>query len=275
MSPIATAKKTAWCPGCGNFMILKALPQAVEEAGIDPNDLVLVSGIGQAAKLPHYVEASMFNGLHGRAVAHATGIKLANHKLKVVIASGDGDMYGEGGNHFVHAIRRNISVTALVHNNQVYGLTKGQASPTSDPGFTTKIQTHGVISAPFNPIAVAISLGCPFVARTFCGDKDHMRATLVAALKQTDGFALVDILQPCVSFNRVNTYQWYRERCRPVDDSHDPADRAKALELAFTWSDSGGSEIPIGIIYRCDRPSFEAQQPVLQRGTLVEQYAPA
>ncbi len=271
MSPISIADETWWCPGCGNFMILKALPQAVDAAGIDPKRLVLVSGIGQAAKLPHYVEANMFNGLHGRAVPHATGIKIANHALKVVITSGDGDMYGEGGNHFIHAIRRNIGITAFVHNNQVYGLTKGQASPTSDLGFTTKIQTHGVISAPFNPIAVAIVQDCSFVARTFCGDKDHMHEMMVAALKHDGGFALVDILQPCVSFNRVNTYQWYRDRCRPVDGTHDPFDRAKALELAFEWAD----RIPIGIIYRSKRPSFESQQPVLAKGPLVEQYARA
>jgi 2-oxoglutarate ferredoxin oxidoreductase subunit beta len=269
MSPIPIAEETSWCPGCGNFMIIKGLVQAVDDAGVDPNKLVLVSGIGQAAKLPHYVKASMFNGLHGRALAHATGIKIANHALKVVITSGDGDMYGEGGNHFTHAIRRNIGVVALVHNNQVYGLTKGQASPTSDLGFTTKVQTHGVISAPFNPIAVAIALDCSFVARTFCGDKEHMLKTMVAALKHDGGFALVDILQPCVSFNAVNTYKWYRERCKPIPDSHDPFDRAKALELAFQW----GDQIPVGIIYRSKRPSFEAQQPVLAKGPLVEQFA--
>lgn len=275
MSPIQTAAETAWCPGCGNHMILKALPRAIEAAGTDPKDLVLVSGIGQAAKLPHYTRASMFNGLHGRALSHAFGIKVANHKLKVVVTSGDGDMYGEGGNHFVHNIRRNVSVTAFVHNNQVYGLTKGQASPTSDLGFRTKIDTHGVTSLPFNPIALAIVLDCPFVARTFCGDKEHMHETMVAALKHVDGFALVDILQPCPSFNRVNTYQWYRERCRRVDGSHDPFDRARALELAFRWGDSGATEIPIGIIYRSNRPSYESQQPVLKKGTLVEQFAHA
>jgi len=257
----------AWCPGCGNFSILKTLDQAIEAAGIDRKNLVLVSGIGQAAKLPHYTQANVFNGLHGRALPAATGIKLANHKLDVVITSGDGDMYGEGGNHLLQAIRRNISIKAMVHNNQVYGLTKGQASPTSDIGFVTKIQTHGVINLPLNPLALAIIEDCSLVARSFSGAPDHLLEMMVAVLQHKEGFALLDILQPCVSFNRLNTYKWYRERIRPIDDSHDPYDREKALRLALQW----GDEIPVGIIYRSNRPSFESQIPVLSRGTLCEQ----
>jgi 2-oxoglutarate ferredoxin oxidoreductase subunit beta len=259
----------AWCPGCGNYAILKTLDHAIESAGLDRRRLVLVSGIGQAAKLPHYTSANVFNGLHGRALCHASGIKIANHGLEVVVTSGDGDMYGEGGNHFVHAVRRNIGVKAFVHNNQVYGLTKGQASPTSDLGFVTKIQTHGVTSLPFNPLAIAIVEDCSFVARSFSGDAAHLHATMVGALKHTDGFALVDILQPCPSFNRTNTFKWYKERVRPVGDEHDPGDRLAALQLALRW----GDDIPIGVLYRSTRPSFEAQQPVLKRGPLVEQYA--
>ena len=267
MNERAGGHHTSWCPGCGNFAILKALDEAIEAAGVDRRRLVLVSGIGQAAKLPHYTQANVFNGLHGRALAHATGIKLANHKLEVVVTSGDGDMYGEGGNHFIHAIRRNIGVKAFVHNNQVYGLTKGQASPTSDLGFVTKIQTHGVMSVPLNPLALAIVEACSFVARSFAGDAEHLKQTMVAALQHTGGFALVDILQPCVSFNDRNTYQWYRERVRPIDESHDASNREQALELAFRW----GEEIPIGVLYRNSRPSFESQQAVLAKGTLVEQ----
>jgi len=263
-----TQRETAWCPGCGNFGILNTLNEAIEEAGVDRKQLVLVSGIGQAAKLPHYTDASVFNGLHGRALPAATGIKLANHKLEVVVTSGDGDMYGEGGNHFIHALRRNIGVKAFVHDNQVYGLTKGQASPTSDPGFVTKLQPHGVILARLNPIALAIVEDCSFVARSYVGERDHLREMMVAALRHKGGFALLDILQPCVSFNRVNTYR-YKERVRPVDASHDPYDRQKALELAFRWED----EIPIGVIYRSRRESFESKLGVLARGSLVEQFA--
>jgi len=261
----------AWCPGCGNFPILKALDRALETAGVDRRRLVLVSGIGQAAKLPHYTRANVFNGLHGRAVPAATGIKLANHDLEVVITSGDGDMYGEGGNHLIHAIRRNVSIKAFVHNNQVYGLTKGQASPTSEAGFVTKVQTHGVISLPLNPLALAIVQDCSFVARSFSGDGEHLHEMMAAALRHRGGFALLDILQPCVSFNRVNTFRWYKDRVRPVEKTHDPFDRAAALELAMKW----GGEIPIGILYRSRRPSFESQLPALAEKTLCAQLATA
>jgi 2-oxoglutarate ferredoxin oxidoreductase subunit beta len=259
--------RPAWCPGCGNFALLKTLDEAIEQAGIDRTRLVLVSGIGQAAKLPHYTKANVFNGLHGRALPAATGIKLANHELEVVITSGDGDMYGEGGNHFLHAVRRNIGVKAFVHDNQVYGLTKGQASPTSELGMVTKVQTHGVISLPLNPLALAIVEDGSFVARSFTGAPDHLREMMVAALQHEGGFALLDILQPCPSFNRLNTFRWYKDRVRPIDDAHDPADRAAALELALRW----GEEIPIGILYRSGRPSFESQLGVLQPGPLVRQ----
>jgi 2-oxoglutarate ferredoxin oxidoreductase subunit beta len=259
----------AWCPGCGNFPILKTLERALESAGVNRRTLVLVSGIGQAAKLPHYTRANVFNGLHGRALPAATGIKLANHKLEVVITSGDGDMYGEGGNHLLHALRRNIGIKAFVHNNQVYGLTKGQASPTSDVGFVTKIQTQGVIAQPMNPLALAIAFEASFVARSFSGDPQHLQAMMVAALKHRGGFCLLDILQPCVTFNRVNTFKWYKDRVRPIDGGHDPADRHAALELASRW----GEEIPIGVLYTSDRPSFESHLRVLRKGPMIRQFA--
>ncbi len=258
-------QQTAWCPGCGNFSILKTFEEAVDEAGIQRRNMVLVSGIGQAAKFPHYTEANLFNGLHGRALPAATGIKLANHDLNVVVTSGDGDMYGEGGNHLLHAMRRNIGIKALVHNNQVYGLTKGQASPTSDPGFTTKLQPDGVVSEPMTPLAMAILYDCSLVARSFAGDRDQLRRIMVKFLKNEGGFALLDILQPCVSFNHTNTYKWYRDRVEPLDDTHDQTDRAAALELAMQW----GDKIPTGVLYRSERPSFESRIPVLKNGPLI------
>jgi len=271
MKKIPSDTDITWCPGCGNHAILDVFNKAIDAAGVDRARLVLVSGIGQAAKLPHYTNANVFNGLHGRAVPAATGIKLANHKLEVVITSGDGDMYGEGGNHFIHAVRRNIGIKAFVHDNQVYGLTKGQASPTSDLGFVTKIQTHGVASLPLKPLALAIVEDASFVARSYAGDKEHLLEMMTAALKHKGGFALLDILQPCVTFNKVNTYKWYRERVRKIDASHDPFDRDRALKLALQW----GDEIPIGVIYRSKRPSFESQLGVLGKGTLVERYSEA
>ncbi|MES0350298.1 MAG: 2-oxoacid:ferredoxin oxidoreductase subunit beta [Desulfobacteria bacterium] len=256
--------ETAWCPGCGNFSILKAVKQALVASHLKPHEVLFVSGIGQAAKSPHYLNANLFNGLHGRSLPVATGAKLANPKLTVIVESGDGCNYGEGGNHFLAAIRRNIDVTLLVHDNQVYGLTKGQASPTTQEGFVTKAQPEGVISAPFNPIAVAVAMQAGFVARGFAGSIDHLSELIQQGIAHR-GLALVDVLQPCVSFNKVNTFAWYKDRCKPLPPTHDTTDWEKAMKVARQW----GDEIPIGIIYRNERPSFDEQFPVLDQGPLV------
>ena len=258
--------KTAWCPGCGNFPLLKAVKQALVKRGLEPHQVLFIAGIGQAAKTPHYLKANLFNGLHGRCLPVATGAKLANPDLVVIAESGDGCMYSEGGNHFLAAIRRNIDITVLVHNNQVYGLTKGQASPTSDEGFTTKAQPEGVALAPFNPLAVAIALHAGFVGRGYVGLEDDLVQILVQAINHR-GFSLVDILQPCVSFNRVNTYQWYKDRCKPLPSSYDPTDWEAAIRLSQQW----GDEIPLGVIYRNNRPPFEDHLPTLKKGPLVTQ----
>lgn len=247
----------SWCPGCGNFAILDALKGALQDLEIDPVELVIVSGIGQAAKTPHYLKCNLFNGLHGRALPLATGVKAANPRLTVIAQGGDGDMYGEGGNHLLHTIRRNPDITVLAHDNMVYGLTKGQASPTSHRGFKTNLQVHGVSSEPFNPLAVAITLNASFVARTFAGDKEETSRVMAEAVRHR-GFSLVDILQPCVTFNKVNTYQWFREQVEPISGSHDPADRMAALQLAFKTD-----KLPVGIFYvNEERPTFEEVLPV-------------
>jgi 2-oxoglutarate ferredoxin oxidoreductase subunit beta len=235
--------KTSWCPGCGNFPILEALKGALEGLDVDPVDLVVVSGIGQAGKTPHYFRCNMFNGLHGRSLPLATAVKAANPRLTVLAQGGDGDMYGEGGNHLIHAIRRNPDITVIVHNNMVYGLTKGQASPTSLQGFKTGLQVHGVTSEPFNPLAVSVSLNASFVARTFAGNGE-MTSRILAEAAGHRGFALVDILQPCVTFNKVNTFQWFKDHIEPIPESHDPSDRMKALELAFMTG-----KLPVGVLY--------------------------
>jgi 2-oxoglutarate ferredoxin oxidoreductase subunit beta len=241
----------AWCPGCGNFPILKALKRALTELHIDPTELVLVSGIGQAAKIPHYLRTNMFNGLHGRALPAATAIKAANPTLTVIAESGDGDMYGEGGNHFIHTIRRNPNITNIVHDNMVYGLTKGQASPTSQKGFVTPVQIDGVFLEPFNPLAVAIALDASFVARAFSGDIKQTTEILKKAIEHK-GYALVDIFQPCVSFNKLNTIQWFKEHTYTLKD-HDPSDRQKAFEKATETE-----KLPLGIFYTsCPNPTFE------------------
>ena len=256
--------ETAWCPGCGNHSILEAVKQALVASQLKPHEVLFVSGIGQAAKAPHYLNANVFNGLHGRSLPVATGAKLTNPNLTVIVESGDGCNYGEGGNHFLAAIRRNIDITLLVHNNQVYGLTKGQASPTSPEGFVTKAQPEGVPSLPFSPIVVAVAMRAGFIARGFSGKMDHLSELIQQGIAHR-GFALIDVLQPCVSFNKVNTFSWYKERCNPLPAVYDPTDWEAAIKVAGEW----GDKIPIGIIYRNDRPPFEDHFPVLSQGPLV------
>ena len=233
----------AWCPGCGNFGILQALENALAEMEIAPEDLVMVSGIGQAAKLPHYMRCHTFNGLHGRALPAAVAIKAVNPELIVIAESGDGDMYGEGGNHFLATIRRNPDITNIVHNNMVYGLTKGQASPTSQKGLVTPLQVGGVILEPFNPIAVAVALDASFVARAFIGDVDMTKDIIKKALSHR-GYALCDIFQPCVSFNKTNTYKWFKDHTYYLEDSYNPGDRIRAFERA-----TDPTRFPLGVIY--------------------------
>lgn len=263
-----TGVENSWCPGCGNFGILKSVKKALEATGKEKHEIVLVSGIGQAAKLPHYVDVNVFNGLHGRALPAAAAIKMANDRLTVVVTSGDGDIYGEGGNHFLHNIRRNVDIALFVHDNQVYGLTKGQPSPTSDPGWAGSLARSGVISGPFPPLAVALSLGCGFVARGYSADIDFTADLMLQAIRFR-GFALVDILQPCVTFNKKNTYSWYGKMVYRIPGDHDPADRKKALDLALEWEE----KIPVGVLYRAERPSFGQLHPAVPGPPLHERGA--
>ena len=246
----------AWCPGCGNFDILKALKQTLAELDIAPSQAAIVSGIGQAAKVPHYITANGFNGLHGRALPPAQAIKIVNPELTVIATSGDGCMYGEGGNHLLAAMRRNVDITVVVHDNQVYGLTKGQASPTTAEGQITKTQPHGVTNAPFNPIEVAISMRANMVARSFSGNIPHVVSMLKAAIAHP-GFALIDIFQPCVSFNKVNTFGWYKKRCYELPEEYDPTDWEAAIHKANEF----GDKIPIGVLYKNNRKPFGGHLP--------------
>jgi len=257
--------ETAWCPGCGNFQILEALKIALVRCDLAPHQVLFVSGIGQAAKTPHYLNGNVFNGLHGRSLPPAIGAKLANHELTVIVESGDGCMYGEGGNHFLAAVRRNLDITILVHDNQVYGLTKGQASPTSLAEMKTKAQPHGVLSTPFPPLATALILGAGFVARGLAGRTEEL-ADLIARAIRYKGTALVDIMQPCVSFNPVNTFAWYKERCRELEADYDRADLAQALVKAMEF----GDRIPVGVLFEKEKKTFEQQLPMLAQGPLVE-----
>lgn len=259
--------ETAWCPGCGNHDILASVKKALAICDLPPEKVLMASGIGQAAKAPHYLKANVFNGLHGRSLAAATGAKLANPELTVVVESGDGCLYGEGGNHLMAAIRRNINITVLAHNNGIYGLTKGQASPTTTDHLSPKSQPYGVLSTPFHPLAMAIVMGAGFVARGFSGDKENLPKLMAEAI-QYPGFALVDILTPCVSFNKYNTFSWYKKHCQPLPENYDPTDKYAALVQAEKWDEG----IPIGVVYRREvRPSMESHFPVLANGPLARQ----
>lgn len=241
----------AWCPGCGNFAILKLLKEVLSELEIDHKQSVIVSGIGQAAKTPYYIDTHMFCGLHGRALPLATTLKASNPALTVIAEGGDGDMYGEGGNHFLHAIRRNPDIVHIVHNNMVYGLTKGQASPTSQKGFETPLQIDGVTNEPFNPISVALALQAGFVSRVNIGNYTHAKAVLKEAFLHK-GYALVDIFQPCVVFNKINTYKWFKANTYALESDHDSSNLPTAMHKALETD-----PIPIGIFYQKKRPTFE------------------
>jgi len=233
----------AWCPGCGNFSILEIIKSALSELSLEKKDIVMVSGIGQAAKLPQYVDTNFFNGLHGRSLPVATAIKASNPKLTVVAESGEGDMYGEGGNHFIHTIRRNVNITNIVHNNMIYGLTKGQASPTTSKGMKTTLQVFGVTNEPFNPMAVAISLGASFVARAFSGDRNETKEIIKKAILHK-GYSIIDIFQPCVSFNKVNNYKWFKDNTYYLDDKYDPYNQVEAFKKSLETE-----KYPLGILY--------------------------
>lgn len=257
-----TTYETAWCPGCGNFSIIDTMTKVLNERDLPPHKVVLVGGIGQAAKTNQYVSANGFSGLHGRSLPPAVAIKMVNDDLTVIVNTGDGDSYGEGGNHFLHNIRRNVDVTHFVHDNQIYGLTKGQTSPTSDS--CSSIQKGGSCNLiiPFNPLLVAISAGASFVARSFSGNKEHLAKMMHAALDHK-GYALVDILQPCVSFNKRNTFAYYKEHTQELDDAYDASDKLKAIELLL---DPNESKIPIGIIYQGDSKTYHDRHQSLYQG---------
>ena len=237
--------KTGWCPGCGNFAIRDVLEKVFRELPVPRNKIVLTSGIGQAAKMPHYLDVNFFNGLHGRSLPPAVGIKLARPDLTVIAYSGDGCMYGEGGNHFIHTLRRRLDITILVSENRVYALTKGQSSPTTGLAVKNDLAPGGNPNHPLNPLALAVLMGAPFAARGFAGDKEHLAALIREAIL-FNGTAVVDILQPCVSFNKINTYAWYRERVFKLEKP--PSDRYEAIRTAEIW----GEKIPIGVIWRDD-----------------------
>ncbi len=270
--PVLVSKseiKPTWCPGCGDFGVIAGIELALKRLKIPPHNVAIVSGIGCSSNLPHFLNAYGFHGIHGRTLPVAEGIRWANHDLTVIVTGGDGDGFGIGAGHFVHAMRRNVNLTYVTMDNEIYGLTTGQASPTSMMGQRTKSTPTGVIEHPINPIALALASGATYVARGFSGDVKHL-TDLVAGGVQHAGFALVDVFSPCVTYNKLNTFDWFRQRVYKLESAgHDPS----SLEQAFVRSQEWGDKIPIGLFYKTDRPTYESLEEVLQAGPLVKQTA--
>ena len=262
----ATPVFPTWCPGCGNFGIWGALKNALVELDWKPEEVLIVYGIGCSGNGADFLKTYGFHGLHGRTLPVATGAKLSNHELKVVAVAGDGDGYGIGVGHFIHAMRRNLDITLIAHNNQVYGLTTGQTSPTSDKGFATKSTPAGVIELPVNPIALALSSGATFISRGFAGDIKYLTNLLVEALSHK-GFSLIDIFQPCVTFNNLNTYDWFRDRVYKLEaENHNPQDKPEAFNKSQEW----GDKIPVGLFYKERRSTYEDELPQIAKKPLVQ-----
>jgi len=256
-----------WCPGCGDFGVLAALQKALIELQIPTHKVVTISGIGCSSNLPGYINTYGMHTLHGRALAVATGLKLANHELTVIVTGGDGDCFGIGGNHFVHSMRRNVDLLYIVMDNQIYGLTTGQTSPTSRVGMKTKSMPFGNIEAPVNPISLALTAGATFVARGFSGEQKHLTKLIKQGIEHK-GFSFLDVFSPCVTYNHDNTYQWFRPRVKKLEDdsAYDTSDWSAAMEKSLLW----GEEIPIGRFFeRTDVPTLHGAEPVLNEGPLV------
>lgn len=253
-----------WCPGCGNFNLLDCLRAALADC-CEPRQVILATGIGQTAKLGFSVRANLFDGLHGRSLPLAMGMGMANRGAKILAVAGDGDFFAEGGNHFIHAMRRNLDLTVLAGDNRVYGLTKGQGAPTSAHDFRARLHRDGEAPPPIRPTALALVSGATFVARAYSGRKEELTALIKAGLSHR-GMAMIDVLFPCVTFNRINTVAWYEKRLRPLPEGHDPGDLEAALRLALGDEEEG---ICTGVYYRVERPVFTDRLPALDGEPLV------
>jgi 2-oxoglutarate ferredoxin oxidoreductase subunit beta len=245
--------RPTWCPGCGNFGIWNAMKAAYASMDLAPHKTAIVCGIGCSGNLSYWINTYVLHSLHGRSIPVAQGIKLANGDLTVIVHAGDGDTYGEGLGHLLHAARRNIDITVFVHDNQVYGLTTGQPSPTSFKGTKWKVAPEGVVASPVTPLPLALLAGATFVGRGFSGANKHLSELMVKAI-QHKGFSLVDIGQPCVTFNQVNTWKWWNDHVYTLEETeHDRFD----YELALKKAQEVGDKLPIGVLYEVDKPTFD------------------
>lgn len=268
ISEFDTHNKSTWCPGCGDFGIWISLKNALKNLNLGPSDVTIVYGIGCHGNMYNWMRTYAVEGLHGRALPLAQGLKLANHKLPVICIVGDGDCIGEGGNHFIHAAKRNPNITVIIHDNQLYSLTTGQASPTANQGFKTKTTPEGAIDEPLNPLVLALSSGATFVSRAFAGDSPHLSGMIAEGISHP-GFSVVDVLQPCVTFDKVHTYAWYRSRIYDlVKEGFKTNDRAQSLIKALEW----GERIPVGKFFEQIKPTQESIEPALKNNQLISSH---
>lgn len=255
-----------WCPGCGDWAIGVAIKSALVQLNLSPDQLVVVFGIGCSGNMNDFLNAYAIHSLHGRAIPNAIGLKIANHQLPVIAVVGDGDCYGEGGNHLIHAARGNHDITVIVHDNRVYGLTTGQVAPTAQKGYRSKSTPQGIIEEPINPLAMALVNGATFIAQGFAGNTPHLIELIKKAINHR-GFSLLNVLQPCVTFNKVNTYQYYREKSYHLDKDYDLTNFELALKKSLELKEE---KFPLGIIYQVKRPTFTEQLAQLKEKTLIE-----
>ncbi|MBE3553946.1 MAG: 2-oxoacid:ferredoxin oxidoreductase subunit beta [Thermicanus sp.] len=247
-----------WCPGCGDFSVLAAMQRALANLGLEPENVAVVSGIGCSGRISGYINTYGFHGVHGRALPIAQGLKMANRNLTVIAAGGDGDGFAIGLNHTIHSIRRNMDITYIVMDNQIYGLTKGQTSPRSQVGFQTKSTPKGSIESPLAPLEMALAAGATFVAQGFSGDLKGLTHMIEEGIKHK-GFSLINVFSPCVTFNKVNTYDWFKESIVSLEnvENYDPSDRKMAMQKLM---ETHG--MLTGIIYQ-DKESKSYQDQVI------------
>jgi 2-oxoglutarate ferredoxin oxidoreductase subunit beta len=248
--------KPNWCPGCGDFSVQAAIQKAAANVGLEPEEVAIITGIGCSGRLSGYINAYGVHGIHGRSLPLAQGVKMANKDLTVIASGGDGDGYAIGMGHTIHALRRNMNMTYIVMDNQIYGLTKGQTSPSSAPGFITKSTPKGNIEQNVAPLEIAISSGATFVAQGFSSDIKGLTKMIEDAINH-DGFSFVNVFSPCVTYNKVNTYDWFKENLTSIDDieDYDVTDKQKAMQNVLAYE-----SLLKGIVYQdTETPSYESQ----------------
>lgn len=266
LADLTTKCSPNWCPGCGDIAIWGAFKNAAVQKDWNNANSVIVAGIGCHGHIVNFTKLTSFEGLHGRPIPVATGIKLVNNRLNVFIFTGDGDCLGEGGNHFIHACRRNHNINVFIHDNAIYGLTTGQTSPTSPRGFKTKSTPQGNPDNPLNPIALAIASGATFVARGYAGDIQGTAELMIKA-NEHQGISILDILQPCVTFTKEMSHTFYQQNTYKIDASHDVRNKEAAFKKALEW---GEKQIPLGVFYQIDEPTYESGLPQIADKPLID-----